>query len=305
MEARYHEARAQQKAQAGPGTPAAGSPDPIADSDAYSETEPSGESMSWQDAKADRALLNDPNFRSFLNVNLPSTRTEKEIYPIAPREIMNFFLCKDIYLIAKDAQQSLITKVPRATDVRNFLRQSLFVAYEAMATRTDRSGAATPPLNNPVLMGNILEAVRERKFGHVSTNQLEPLRDLFNELVRELEAMRDHMDAKHPALHQPMGSLCWAIAVDAALLDFALHTEMPKVLQAQGIAFCPPPEMHFYFQDDVPDDGRHAVFNDFVKYKWPVITFALDPVTDQQNVADSFNLKRDLQLAVSYAFATG
>ena len=31
----------------------------------------------------------------------------------------------------------------------------------------------------------------------------------------------------------------------------------------------------------------------------------LDPVTDEQNIADSFNLKRDLQLALSYAFATG
>ena len=41
------------------------------------------------------------------------------------------------------------------------------------------------------------------------------------------------------------------------------------------------------------------------KNRWPIITFSLDPVTDQQNIADSFNLKRDLQLALSFAFATG
>ena len=54
-----------------------------------------------------------------------------------------------------------------------------------------------------------------------------------------------------------------------------------------------------------PNDAGKAVFQDYVRYRWPIITFALEPVTDQQNIADSFNLKRDLQLALSYAFATG
>ena len=43
----------------------------------------------------------------------------------------------------------------------------------------------------------------------------------------------------------------------------------------------------------------------YVRHRWPIITFSLDPVVDQQNIADSFNLKRDLQLAISFAFATG
>ncbi len=36
-----------------------------------------------------------------------------------------------------------------------------------------------------------------------------------------------------------------------------------------------------------------------------MITFALDPVTDQQNIADAFSLRRDLQIAMAYSFATG
>ena len=53
------------------------------------------------------------------------------------------------------------------------------------------------------------------------------------------------------------------------------------------------------------DEKAINLFQEFVRVKWPIITFALDPVTDQQNIADSFNLKRDLQLALSFAFATG
>ena len=70
-----------------------------------------------------------------------------------------------------------------------------------------------------------------------------------------------------------------------------------------------PPDMidsvRFYLPKDQPNDMARAIFNDYVKLRWPIITFSLDPVTDQQNIADSFNLKRDLQLAVSFAFATG
>jgi hypothetical protein len=42
-----------------------------------------------------------------------------------------------------------------------------------------------------------------------------------------------------------------------------------------------------------------------VSARWPIICFALDPVTDQQNIADAFSLRRDLTIAVSFAFATG
>src|SRR5262249_39616473 len=54
-----------------------------------------------------------------------------------------------------------------------------------------------------------------------------------------------------------------------------------------------------------PTPEARDLFNEYVRTKWPIVTFALEPVVDQQNIADSFNLKRDLQLALSFAFATG
>ncbi len=289
----------------------AGLPEPFGDAEGSSNDE----YAMGERAGAVFDLLSDPHFRKYLNLSLSSTRGQKGIYPIAPRELINFFLPRNIYLIARDVKQSLLTKNPRATDVRSYLRHSLYVAYTAMAKTTRPNLAASPPLNTDLIQ-EIYDAVSQRQFTspgmpdpHAPQKRIlgdSPLESLYKELVVELQKSRENMDEKvNGSNHQPLASLCWAIAVDAGLFDHALHEEIPKVLEAHGIHYVVPPEMHFYYQNEMLEDAAKAVFNDFVRYKWPVVTFALDPVTDQQNVADSFNLKRDLQLALSFAFATG
>ena len=51
-----------------------------------------------------------------LNLNLNTTRNPKQIYPIAPRELINFFLQDNVYLIANDANESLATNQTRSTE---------------------------------------------------------------------------------------------------------------------------------------------------------------------------------------------
>ncbi len=69
---------------------------------------------------------------SKLNLNLPSVRTPKQLYPIAPRELIRFFLEENIYLLAKDAQEASRTATIRANEVRDYLRHTLEAAYFAM-----------------------------------------------------------------------------------------------------------------------------------------------------------------------------
>src|SRR5262249_29767604 len=82
-----------------------------------------------------------------------------------------------------------------------------------------------------------------------------------------------------------------------------------RVFAARGVPADHLDMIRFYhtkkYHQENPGDPAVPVFNDYVRTRWPVIAFGLDPVTDQQNIADSYNLKRDLQLALSYAFATG
>ena len=65
--------------------------------------------------------------------------------------------------------------------------------------------------------------------------------------------------------------------------------------------------MHLYYPRTPASrtTANDAAFREYVRLRWPIITFAIEPMSDQQNIADSFNLKRDLQLALSFAFATG
>ncbi|MEZ6065006.1 MAG: hypothetical protein R3B90_04715 [Planctomycetaceae bacterium] len=59
-----------------------------------------------------------------------------------------------------------------------------------------------------------------------------------------------------------------------------------------------------YYGPEPPMEARMA-FNDYVRCRWPVHVFAVDPITQDQNVADSFSQRREMQLALSLAFASG
>ncbi len=235
-------------------------------------------------------------FTSLNKLNLPSARTAKQLYPIAPKELLNFFLEENLYLLAKDVQEASRIKEIRGTDVRAYLRHTLEPAYAAMAKSTFRQPEALPPLADDEFLKALSEAIRQREF---SDQAMSPLQELDDALIERLEMSRDNIQRK------PIAALCWAIAVDAVLLDEALRNDARRVLSAKGAACEPLDDVHFYYPQSIPNEHGKAVFTSYVRHRWPIITFSLDPVTDQQNIADSFNMKRDLQLALSFAFATG
>ena len=240
-------------------------------------------------------------FDTSLNkIALPSIRSAKQFYPLAPRELISFFLDENIYTLASDAADASRTLWVRASDVRNYLRHTLDTAYYAMAYSTEQSPGTLPPLADTAFIQLVRNAIYERDFSEPNEDVGPPgLKTLYKILVTRLAESRQNIR------QNAIGALCWAIAVDAAILDGAIHHDAHKVFLAKGIACDALEGTHFYFPNNVPNDVGKAIFCDYVKQRWPIITFSLDPVTDQQNIADSFNLKRDLQLALSFAFATG
>ncbi len=234
-----------------------------------------------------------------LKLSLPSTRNPKERYPIAPQEVLQFFLPENIYVLAQGAKDSSLSKIPHLTDVRNFLKHTLFVAYDIMSKAMPNTGDMAP-LNNVGLMDEIGQGVEARDFGLNGK-----LQKSFQKLVDEISRNRRNIYNARDRSYPNVTALCWAIAVDAGLFDGSLREWIPKVFKAHDVEFAIPDDLHFYVQDEARLAMAGPIFNDFVKYRWPIITFALDPVTDQQNVADSYTLQRDLQLALSFAFATG
>src|SRR5262249_46155911 len=103
---------------------------------------------------------------------------------------------------------------------------------------------------------------------------------------------------------RPVGVLCWGIAIQAGLLNRQLREDMKQTKGADGFT-CPAEVDSLFFYP--PEPGAEAInaFQEYVKARWPIITFALEPVTDQQNVDDAYTRRRDLQLAIAFALSAG
>lgn len=105
--------------------------------------------------------------------------------------------------------------------------------------------------------------------------------------------------------HTTTTSLAWAIIVESALLNEHLHEDM-KAAAKRCVGECgwDAGTVHQFFRPHVTPEARHA-FEQYVRCRWPIHVFAIDPVTEDQNVADAFSRRRETQLALSLAFAGG
>ena len=251
------------------------------------------------------------------STSLTSNRAAKRTYPIAPRELPSFLLDENLAVLADDLARAKVTERVRSTDVRSYLRQQLSVAFDLMAnpvTTFPPPGAVGPdgrpieeaigdaPLSRLDLMDEILRACHARAFDDAppaaGVPDLAPLGGptlgsiYHGKLLKALPARLSKT---------PLGALCWAIAVDAALLDEALRDQVKAVALTNGRP-CPDlGPVRFYW----PTPEACSAFEEYVTLRWPIVTFAVDPTADQQNLLDNFSLRRDLQLALAFSFSTG
>lgn len=207
----------------------------------------------------------------------PTARFGGRIYPVAPSEIDDVFITENIKTLVKKTREATLTVTPRSDDVRNYLRHEIEAAYALL----DKYQNLVPLIHG---------MVKDHEFSRLE-------KEAFPQLLKSLPgALRGQADEVVPVL-------CWAVAVECGLLDRQLKDDM-KVLMKRQPAACADPEI-LSFHDAVPSPEAETAFEWYVKNRWPMIVFALDPTVDQQNIADAYSLRRDLQLAVSFAFATG
>ena len=103
--------------------------------------------------------------------------------------------------------------------------------------------------------------------------------------------------------HSVTELLAWAVLVESALLNQQLNEDIQRVSQDPQCNCYGGVPHEFYGPNPSPD--ARAVFQEYVKCRWPIHVFALDPVAQDQNVADSFNMRRESQMALAMAFASG
>lgn len=97
--------------------------------------------------------------------------------------------------------------------------------------------------------------------------------------------------------------LAWSVIVESALLNERLIEDMRELSAAKNAFHLNTEWMPFYLPE--PPMEAVAVFNDYVRCRWPIHVFAIDPVSEDQNIADSFTQRREMQLAMSMALVGG
>lgn len=227
--------------------------------------------------QADLSKATESILEKAVYAKIPSSRLAARPYPIAPSDMRKVFLSKNLLELASAMRRAQPTAMPRAAEIRAFLDQTAEPAYALM----------------PWYVGMISEITKA-----VQSHAYQTLDPLYTQLASHLpNDLAGHGE-------DPVAILCWSIAVDAGLLDLRLKEDMNRVVGQNGFhPGCEIDSLLFYLPD--PQPGAREVFQGYVNARWPIICFALDPVTDQQNIADALSVRRDMTLAVSFAFASG
>ncbi|HXY32591.1 MAG TPA: hypothetical protein VEI07_00100, partial [Planctomycetaceae bacterium] len=100
-------------------------------------------------------------------------------------------------------------------------------------------------------------------------------------------------------------ALAWAIIVESALLNDQLLQDMKESAGLKGCAIMEIPEQERDFYRPEPSPAAKQAFNQYVACRWPIHVFALDPAAWEQNIASTFSMRREMQLALALAFTSG
>ena len=207
------------------------------------------------------------------------------------------------------------TQYVHLPDIQSSLREELKGAYSFLAQDSSADlwrEFCTPQLVEAIRLqqwanvADIRRAYRERVKVLTKSKEIfdlgpdgQPIRKTFNGVERI--APTDLKDTRQVSVTSALG---WCILVDAALLTDRLMRDMKQIASAKGkpAADC---EVWRDYAHPKPSDEARRAFNDYVQLRWPIRVFALDPVTQDQNIEDTLSIRRETQIALAAALASG
>ncbi|MCA9117970.1 MAG: hypothetical protein KDA79_23020, partial [Planctomycetaceae bacterium] len=207
----------------------------------------------------------------------PRARTAR--YAVPPSRMLCVFGERQFQIVARKLGEVLLNGCQGETihlsDARGFLGEEIHSAYDYLSSPLGQS--------HWEMAGDILKAIR-------GGQSLLPFQE------QMMTAVGGHCT-------EVQQSLAWAILVESILLNERLNDDLRRVA---GDPECPcnfGDWYPFYLPNPGPEARR--AFIDYVECRWPIHVFAVDPVTQDQNVADAFSMRREMQLAMALAFTTG
>ena len=225
-----------------------------------------------------------------------------------PSQIFDLYGYDLAFHLAFDANRTLKNdpanlRFVHLPDLQAYLKEELFAAYKFLTAEQNRdlwSTYCTPEM---------AQLVHGRQ-----VDQLRQQRELFREQVYSRIAaiypQQQYQGEEKPQIvfgpyqikHSTTAALAWAILVESAMLNDQLVQDMKETSSLKGCSLCA--NWQPYYLPAPPPEARQA-FKEYVRCRWPIHVFALDPKNEEQNIADSFTRRRETQLALSLAFVTG
>ena len=125
-------------------------------------------------------------------------------------------------------------------------------------------------------------------------------RKLFGVLEKDASGQ---FEIRNRPLNSTTAGLAWLILVHSAMLDDAIRQDMKAVAANKNCPCVSGDGLTFVGPDPSPQARR--AFNEYVNCRWPVIVFALDPSTQEQNIGLNASRRREVQLVAAVAASRG
>ena len=255
--------------------------------------------------------------------SVPAVQTRRARLPIPFSQLADVSGIRQIAILIRDTRAALEhdpANRPCITymSVRNHLDQELEAASDFLAIPGHRHlWQELPGWNLAALVRGRdaaqLGGVRCRFFTSVAAAQpggagggswLLPAPDGADAPLADADLCCGQPQPAVPVCRTTTAVLAWGILVESALLDQRLREDIRESATALGRP-CPGVEYAgpFYGPDPAPE--ARAAFADYVRTRWPIRVFALDPAVEEQNVDETYARRRELQIAMALAAASG
>jgi hypothetical protein len=258
------------------------------------------------------------SFNRTISISGSFTRLNDRGYPVSGTEFGDVFIEQNILMMSLYANEAMQAVVPKANDVRAFLRREIEASYDVIAqiygANDPGSESIVETYENKV--ADIARHIRTRRYQDrkARIDQRVDIENDYRDIARvmpgnlQYEERLKKDDVRYvrdvnSSLVMMRVIMCYAIAVEAGLLNDQLVVDMKRVFGKDAVDGAELDAMRFFSPRPTPE--AKAKFEEYVQKRWPIITFALDPMVDEQNIADASSVKRDLQLALAFAFSTG
>jgi hypothetical protein len=252
----------------------------------------------------------------------PSVKTRRARLPLPFSQLADVSGIRQIAILIRDTRAALETDPanrPCITymTVRNQLAAELEAAWDMLALEAHRHvWQELPGWNLAALVRSRdaaqLAGVRCRFFTSLAGPR--PAEDAWTlpapdglvdpSLLADADLCCGQPQPAVPVCQTTTAVLAWGILVESALLDLRLTEDIRAAASARGHG-SPAACLSGPFFGPEPSPEARAAFAEYVRTRWPVRVFALDPAIEEQNVDESYSRRRELQIAMALAAASG